>query len=250
MAMWAAPRGPAGTNCAAWQDTFQTLDRWTVVTGQAPGYIPSTHVGYYESGNVALVHPGLLRLTLTQEAGPVDGTTGINSFGALIRSNQVCGYGTYSWTMKMSSDALCPDLSCTGSAYSGSVSAGFLYVNNSQTEIDFEFQGQDAAAIYLVNWLNPRPSSDPTGRNETLTRQPFTPINDQHTYSFVWTKGKIAYYIDGKFVVNHTTNVPSAPAYFMINHWGTDSLNWGGMATTGVTRYMYVTQASYTPPAK
>jgi endo-1,3-1,4-beta-glycanase ExoK len=245
---WAAPRGQSGPACPGWQDTFQTFDtsRWTAVDGGAPGS-SSVNTGVYESGNVTLLQPGVLRLTLTQVANG----SGVTSYGALIQSKQVCGYGTYSWTMKMSSDSLCWDSSCVGNAWPGSVSAGFIYVNNSQTEIDFEFQGQDPAAIYLVNWLNTNPKLDPTGRAETYTRYtPFSAIDGQHTYSFVWTKSKIAYYIDGKFVVNHTTNVPSAPAYFMINHWGTNSTGWGGTATPGVTRDMYVTSASYTPPAK
>ena len=54
-------------------------------------------------------------------------------------------------------------------------------------------------------------------------------------------------YVDGKWIVDHTTNVPTAPAYFRINHWGTNSTGWGGLATTGVTRYLYVTHASYSP---
>ena len=45
----------------------------------------------------------------------------------------------------------------------------------------------------------------------------------------------------------HKTNVPKAPAYFMINHWGTGSPNWGGAATVGVPRYFYVDWVSYTP---
>ena len=248
VSVWAAPRGQLGPACAAWQDTFQTFDqtRWTAVDGGAPGS-SSVNTGVYESSNVTLLQPGVLQLTLTQ----VPNGSGVTSYGALIQTKQVCGYGTYSWTMKMSSDSLCWDATCVGNAWPGGVSAGFIYVNNSQTEIDFEFQGQNANSIYLVNWLNPKPSTGPFGNQETATQYtPFSPIDGQHTYSFVWTKGKIAYYIDGKFIVNHTTNVPSAPAYFMINHWGTNSTGWGGTATTGVTRYLYVTKATFTPPAK
>lgn len=254
IAMMAEPGGKAATSssCAAWQETFPTttLDasRWTIATGQAPGYIPYTHIGYYEPYNVQIPKAGVLQLGLTQVAGTVDGSSGIVSHGAMIYTNQVCGYGTYSWTMKMSSTALCADSSCTGEAVSGGVSAGFLYVNNSQTEIDFEFQGQDANSLYLVNWLNTNPSSDPTGRNETFTRYtPFNAIDGQHSYTFVWSRRKISYYIDGKWIVDHKTNVPSAPAYFMINHWGTNSTNWGGLATTGIARYFYITKVSYTP---
>jgi len=244
-AAWAAPGGQAGPSCSAWTDTFQSFDtnRWIAVDGSAPGS-NSVNTGAYESSNVALLQPGVLRLTLTQVANGA----GVNSYGALIQTRQTCGYGTYSWTMKMSSDSGCWDSSCGGNAVSGSVSAGFIYVNNSQTEIDFEFQGQTPNSVYLVNWLNPKPSTGPFSNQETFTQYtPFNPLDGQHTYSFVWTRNKISYYVDGRLIVNHTTNVPTAPAYFMINHWGTNSSGWGGTATTGTTRYMYVTKASFTP---
>lgn|SRR5574340_875943 len=237
--------------CQAWQDSFNTgqLDtsRWVVATGQAPGYIPNQHIGYYEAGNVRL-DSGMLSLTLTQISAPVDtNPAGVVSYGALIYTKAVCGYGTYSWTMKMSSTGICP--TCVGPPVSGSVSAGFLYVNNSQTEIDFEFSANWANTLWLVNWLNPNPKLDPTASNETYTPwSPFDSTSGFHTYKFVWSPGKISFYIDGIWIADHTTNVPTAPAYFMINHWGTDSPNWGGVATLGVMRYFYVSNASYTPP--
>src|SRR5512135_1282893 len=152
-------------SCSAWEDSFPgpqvDTARWTVQNRQAPGYIAYKHIGYYESYNTNIVAPGVLRLDLVQVNGTVNGSPGIVSYGAAITTNFQCGYGTYEWTMKMSSDALCADAACVGSAYSGSVSAGFLYVNNSQTEIDFEFEAQDASHVYLVNWLNTNPKSDP-----------------------------------------------------------------------------------------
>jgi beta-glucanase (GH16 family) len=244
--------GNSGGSCSAWSDTFSSgkLDgsRWVIASGGAPG-TNATNTGYYETGNVQ-VSPGVLRIALTQVAGTASGT--FLSYGGLVRTKQACGYGTYQWTMKMSSTALCAGSACTGQAVSGSVSAGFLYVNNSQTEIDFEFQAPAPTAVYLVNWLNLNPSVDPTESEETVdayssASPAFNPLDGQHTYKFVWTAGKISYYVDGTWVVDHTTNVPTAPAYFMINHWGTDNPNWGGPATTGVTRYMYVTQTSYSP---
>ena len=238
----AAPRKASG--CSAWNDTFTSgsLDsRWVVVSGSAPGTSSTyNNTSSYDPNNV-LVTPGLLRITLTQ----VPNGSGILSYGGAIRTNQTCGYGTYQWTMRMSSTALCKDATCQGEAVSGSVSAGFIYVNNSQTEIDFEMQGQDSTAVHLVNWK--------TTSNETSTLYPlpgspaFNPIDGLHVYKFVWTKGKISYYVDGNFAGTHTTNVPTAPAYFWINHWGTNSPYWGGTATTGVARYLYVTQASYSP---
>ena len=44
-----------------------------------------------------------------------------------------------------------------------------------------------------------------------------------------------------------TRAVPSAPAPFLLNFWGTNSSSWGGTATTGITRYMYISNFRYTP---
>jgi len=237
--------------CAAWQDDFNTsgLDptRWVIASGQAPGYIPGYHIGYYDPSHVS-VGGGHLTLTLTQTTGQVDSNpAGVVSRGALIYTQFKCGYGTYEWTMRMSSTAASP--TAPGEPVSGSVSAGFIYVNNSQTEIDFEFSGENPNSLYLVNWLNPNPQTDPTSSDETYTAvYPFDSTSGFHTYRFVWQAGRISYFIDGILKAVHTTNVPSAPAYFMINHWGTDSAYWGGTATVGTTRYFYLNHASYTPP--
>jgi endo-1,3-1,4-beta-glycanase ExoK len=236
--------------CPAWQDdfSFPTLDstRWVIASGRAPGYIGGSHIGYYLPQNVSISN-GILKLTLTQQAGTVDGQSGVISYGALVYSVKKCGYGTYEWRMKMSSTAA--NATDQGTAVSGSVSAGFNYVNNSETEIDFEFSALDPGVLWLVNWLNTNPRRDPTGAMETYTPvMPFDSVGGFHTYTFVWQPGKITYYIDGQWRAEHTTNVPSAPAYFMINHWGTNGPYWGGPATLGVTRYAYIDRVGYTPP--
>jgi beta-glucanase (GH16 family) len=249
--------GTSGSG-SGWSDDFSgsrlNSHMWVVASGQAPGYIACTHLGLYDPSNVSLQN-GYLVLKLTQTAGKVDGCDGVISDGALVYTRKTYGYGTYTWTMRMSSTATTFD--GTGYPTSGSVSAGFLYVNNSQTEIDFEFPGYSVDSeypsdtLYLVNWLNTNPSSDPTGSEETFTVE--TGLNVAttfHTYSFVWQPGEIDYYIDDNPVpvATHTTNVPSAPAHFMINHWGTDSDNWGGVATLDNTpRYFYIDSVSYTP---
>lgn len=241
---------PATSTCPLWQDSFNAgqLDttRWVVANGPAPGAITDQHQGVYDPTHVDL-SKGLLALTLTQQTGQVGANpSGVLSYGAMVYSKASCGYGTYEWTMQMSSTSPYPGTA--GDAVSGSVSAGFIYVNNSQTEIDFEFAGDDANTLWMVNWLNTNPNRDPTSSNETATAlSPFQATEGFHTYTFVWSKRKISYYVDGILRVNHTTNVPSAAARFMINHWGTDSPYWGGYATPGVTRYMYVTHASYAP---
>ena len=245
----AAPPKRPNQACAAWQDDFSLTQidasRWVIANGRAPGYIPNYHVGYYQPGHVS-VGGGSLAMLLTQENGLVDKGYGVISRGAMIYTKQKCGYGTYQWTMRMSSTANGP--TAEGYPTSGSVSAGFVYGNNSETEIDFEFSGQDPDTLWLVNWLNTNPRTDPTEANETYTAvQPFVSTSSFHTYKFVWQPGKITYYVDDQPQAEHTTNVPSAAAYFMINHWGTDSRSWGGYATVGTARYFYIDRVSYTP---
>jgi len=239
------PNQPSG----AWQDDFAAnqvdTKRWVIAAGRAPGYIPNYHVGYYQENHVS-VGGGYLTMLLTQENGPVDNGYGVISRGALIYTKNTYGYGTYEWRMRMSSTATSP----LGEGYPtlGSVSAGFIYVNNSQTEIDFEFSGTDLDTLYMANWLNPDPSRAPTEDDEKYSFvQPFDSTSVFRTYKFVWQKRKISYYVDSVLKAVHTPNVPTAPAYFMINHWGTDSPNWGGAATVGTPRYFYVDRVSYTP---
>jgi beta-glucanase (GH16 family) len=239
----------------AWQDDFDwpTLDpRWTLTGWNAPGYIPGNHRGLYDTSNVSL-QSGYLVLRLTQDSGQVDSNAnGVISSGAFIATNDTYGYGTFEWRMRMSSTATDP--TGVGSPVSGSVSAGFVYVNNSETEIDFEFGGHlindpnFPDPLYMVNWHNTDPSSDPSGTEQTFTVVPVPGINDIfHTYRLVWEPGKISFYVDDVLEAEHTTNVPSAPAHFMINHWGTNNPNWGGEATLGVERYFYIDWVSYSP---
>ena len=135
------PNAPPSNS--GWQEDFSgsslSKKMWVVASGQAPGYIPGYHIGYYELGNVKLVSDSTgsyLRLQLTQQIGTVDtNLAGTVSHGALVYTKSKYGYGTYEWRMRMSSTSSTP--TGAGDSVSGSVSAGFVYVNNSQTEIDF-----------------------------------------------------------------------------------------------------------------
>jgi len=238
-----------GGGFKAWVEDFGSSQLntrfWVIASGRAPGYIPDYHIGYYEPAQVK-IEKGILSMLLTQENGPVDSGYGTISHGALIYTRKKYGYGTYEWTMRMSSTATAP--TGPGVSTSGSVSAGFNYVNNSETEIDFEFSGLDPEILYMVNWNNPAPSTDPTGEDRTFWTIPLEDISDVfHIYKFVWEPGSISFYVDGRLIKVHTTHIPSAPAYFMINHWGTDSSGWGGTARVGTSRYFYIDRVSYTP---
>ncbi len=246
-----AAGAPPGKPGSAWRDDFpgSTLNTqfWVIATGQAPGTIPGVNLGDYDPSHVTIVTEGTasyLQLLLTQETAPSG--TGTLSHGALIYTKNRYGYGTYEWRMRMSSTSATPNGS--GDAVSGSVSAGFVYYNNSQTEIDFEFSALDPDTLYMVNWRNRQPRSAPTSDDRTYsTLYPLTVSTDFHDYKFVWQRGKITFYVDGVVEAISTTNVPSAQAYFMINHWGTDSPYWGGAATTGTSRYFYVDWVQFRP---
>ena len=45
----------------------------------------------------------------------------------------------------------------------------------------------------------------------------------------------------------HTPKQSQRPAPFLFNMWGTNQSTWGGMATIGPTRYMYISNFTYTP---
>lgn len=232
-----------------WEEHFNgplSSKKWTVSDWFAPGYRPGEHQGYYESDNV-FVQDGYLVMRLWQEAGSVDGNPdGVLSHGAHIATKQKYGYGTYEWRMRMSSTATSP--AGAGDPVSGSVSAGFTYVNNSQTEIDFEFGGHLADTLYMANWYNTNPATGPFDDQMTFSTAPLSDISDAfHTYKFVWEPGQISYYVDDALQAVHTTDVPSASSTFMINHWGTDNPFWGGVATLGVDRYFYVDWVRFTP---
>ncbi len=245
-----APAAPKPNRGGGWEDDFTggqlERKRWTVSSWWAPGYIANNHLGYYEPENVSL-QGGYLVMRLWQEPGQVDDNlNGVISHGAHITTKQKYGYGTYEWRMRMSSTATTP--TGAGQSVSGSVSAGFNYVNNSQTEIDFEFGAHLPETLYMVNWLNTDPSTGPFGSQEEYSAESIPGLNSQFmTFKFVWEPGRISFYVNDQLKAVHTNNVPSAPAYFMINHWGTNNPNWGGTATFNTDRYFYIDWVRYTP---
>ena len=239
-----------GNGGGAWEEHFNgplNRKKWTISSGFAPGYISGAHQGFYEPENVH-VQDGYLVMRLWQEPGEVEGNLdGVISHGAHISTKQKSGYGTYEWRMRMSSTATSP--TDAGEPVSGSVSAGFIYTNNSETEIDFEFGAHLSDTLYMVNWHNTEPATGPFDDQMTSTPLPLADISDAfHTYKFVWEPGRISFYVDNVLQAVHTTDVPSAPSPFMINHWGTDNPFWGGLATFDVDRYFYVDWVRFTPP--
>ncbi len=218
-------------------DTFSggTLDKtkWFIDTGNAPGNISGVNKGTLSAENVDL-SAGMLRLTLTQSVSGALAT----SVGAEIRSKQLFGYGTYAWVARAASTSATPN--GAGSAVSGTVTDVFNLINNSETEIDFEYEGQFPSTLGMTNY------SSVSKSHSTSTTVPGAD-STFHEYKFIWTAAKIEFYVDGTLVSTHTQHIPSAPAAALVNLWGTNSKAFGGVATHGVTRYLYVSSFSYTP---
>ncbi|PYV73980.1 MAG: hypothetical protein DMG96_21580 [Acidobacteria bacterium] len=221
----------------SFSDTFSSgnLDpsKWLASNGFAPGTISGVNYGSFVPSNVDL-SKGMLCLKLQQQQG----SSGVLSIGGELQSLTTYGYGTYDWVMRASSTSSTP--TGAGTVVSGQISAGFSFVNNSQTEIDFEIEGQNPTTVWMTNWIS-------TSQKQYSSVFLASPDANFHHYKFIWVPGRIDYYIDGKLVSTHTSNIPSAPAYIMINHWGTNSTGWGGQATIGVQRYLYVSSFTYTP---
>ncbi len=206
--------------------------KWFIDTGRAPGNIAGVNSGTLSAEHVDL-STGMLRLKLTQS---VSGTLA-SSTGAEVRSKQLFGYGTYVWMARAASTSATPH--GAGSAVSGTVTDVFNFINDSETEIDFEYQGQSPATLEMTNY------STVSHSQSSSTTVPGAD-SSFHEYKFVWSAGKIEFYVDGTLVSTHTEHIPSAPAAVLINLWGTNSTSFGGVASPGATSYLYVSTFSYT----
>jgi beta-glucanase (GH16 family) len=179
----------------------------------------------------------MLRIKVTQT---YNSSGGIASVGGELQSKNALGFGTYEWVMRAASTSSTPN----GSGYtvSGQISSGFIFVNNSQTEIDSpEIEGQNPGTLWWTTWTSVN------RKQSTSSQAPFAPEKGFHSYKCVWTKTSIKFYVDGVLVSTHTGVVPQTRAYAMINHWGTNSKGWGGLATPNITRYMFVRSFSFIP---
>jgi endo-1,3-1,4-beta-glycanase ExoK len=245
-----------------WEDNFDgsVIDesRWQIANEVAPQSVPGEHASFYRADH-ATVSGGYLSLVLTQENGTVgDNPNAIISNGALLASQLKYGYGTYEWRMRLTSDATSPTGtgSCSADVVSGSVSAGFNFVNNSETEIDIEYSGHSPDLLYFANWNNTNPLMDPQPSQVTSTSLTARSVlggghswcDDFRTYKFVWEPTRITFFVNDQLRAAHTTTLPYTAAYFMIVIRGTNDTSWGGTATIGTPRYLYVDWVRFTPP--
>jgi len=201
--------------------TFSGYD-WETHNGSAPpvGNV-NGNVGTFDPMNVSLGTELVLSLTQTQNGSQ------ILSSGSEVMTKQTFTYGTFEFTSRVDN------------VLSGSDSSGFLYAPNSATEIDMEQVGNKPDAVDCTNWkgLSNFQDTEITGFHQ----------GNSHDFKIVWAPTHVDWYVDSQLVVSHTQAVPSAPAPFLFNMWGTNKSTWGGMATIGPTRYMYISNFSYTP---
>ena len=177
---------------------------------------------------------GMLRLQLTQSLSGGLAT----STGAEIRSKQLFGYGTYVWMARAASTSATPR--GAGSAVSGTVTDVFTFINDSETEIDFEYQGQSPSLLEMTNYST-------TSHSQSSSTAVPGADGAFHEYKFVWNPGKIEFYVDGTLVSTHTEHIPSTPAAVLINLWGTNAASFGGIATPDTATYLFVSSFSFTP---
>lgn len=231
----------SATGTPTFSDSFNqgSIDttKWTVQSRPAPCAKGCT--GTYSPDAIDL-STGMLRITLTQTR---DASGAAHSVGGEIKSNQLFGYGKYSYTMRVATTSPTPD--GVGVPKSGSVSAGWNYVGNSTTEIDFEVLGSEPNNVYMTDYNNNANVTSPVHNTQNVYAVPNL-ADGFHTFVFVWKPKSIEFYIDGKYIATHTKNIATAPAHIIVNLWGNDA-RWGGTATPGVTRYMFVKNVSFTP---
>jgi beta-glucanase (GH16 family) len=224
------------------EDTFNegVLDKskWVVSNYETNNYTGGGSNVTFSPGNVDL-SGGSLRMELTQ---PTAGTSG----GAEITTKLSFGYGTYEFSMRAGSTS--PTSSGTGTTESGQISSTFIIHNPppsyaSITEIDApEIEGLSARndEIEWTVWKNSG-ATDPTPEYNLV----LNPEDAFHRYKFVWSAASIKFYIDGILKATCTSGIPTVAAVIDINFYGTNDAKWGGLATVGVTRYMYVNSVKF-----
>jgi Glycosyl hydrolases family 16 len=228
----------------AFKDEFKggklNTTNWILATYKSPDSSPGVNRGIYVSSAIDFTQ-GMLRITVQQHAT----ASGIESQGGAIISRELFGFGTYDFEMRMSS--LSPTPQGDGTALTGAVSSGFIYYNKSESEIDLEFLGNENA-LWVSSWFNLDPNCDPTPLQKTSDKvdEPALATRFRH-YSLVWSPKTVDVYIDGMRVAHQTGHVPQNPAHIILQHRGTNSDKWGGVAAVDVERYFFVRSVKFTP---
>jgi hypothetical protein len=151
-----------------------------------------------------------------------------------VRGNHVDGLVSGSEIVSVRNDALLGSfrVGMKLSNSSGTCGAFFFYYNNSQ-EIDMEFLShQFNQSQGAVNLVLQTPESIAHGYDASNTSGfevqplPFRPDEQFHEYRFDWTKDRVSFYVDGKFLHEMTENVPTEGGGIFFNHWSNGDPNW------------------------
>ncbi len=215
--------------------------RWVTSTWEAPHNSPKNKSSF--SADQVLVKDGYLRLKLSQLQN-VDGS--ITSIGSEIMTVAKFGYGTYTLIMKASSNEINP--LGRGDSVSGSITGVASYLDQSETEIDIEMEGisSRSSLTQTTTWVDVTKDSE-TKQIPPSKRESALPHHGFHTYKYIWTPGVVRFYRNGVLIATHKKVVPYKPAKFLLNHWGTNDPLWGGKATPGVDRYVFIKRFTFKP---
>ncbi|ACO47559.2 glycoside hydrolase family 16 protein [Deinococcus deserti] len=217
----------------SWRDDFNALDttRWALSnSGWKPFWAKDGLNGTWNPANVT-VSGGYLVMKL-------DVTPGLVASAAELATHAKYGYGRYEARLRAASSSANPAV--RGHGVSGNITAFFNFVNDSQTEIDHEIEGQNRTTDWIGTWQTTNRHDYGTGGTGTDLSQDF------HTYRWDWAPTKVDFYIDGVLKRTITSVVPATEAHLMFNLWPTNSTLWGGKSTAG-TQYMLVDYVSFTP---
>ena len=184
------------------------------------------------SSNISLQN-GLLRLAMSQAP-----TTFTPSASALL-SDATYAYGTYEFAFRASSTANLP--TTAGTAVEGSLTYVGLYLDATRSI---------SAIISGSATNNARNSVQFVTQNGASTSIVFptpAPENSFQSLKFIWSAGKIDFYLNGKFAQTFTTNVPTSAMKIRLAHYGANNAIFGGLGTATTPRYAYVSFVRYTP---
>ncbi|KAL8850683.1 MAG: hypothetical protein Q9221_004402 [Calogaya cf. arnoldii] len=88
-------------------------------------------------------------------------------------------------------------------------------------EIDFEFLGHEEPNSIVNIGLHGEGTQD-----FNKPQMPFRSSDGFHEYRFDWSPEAVSFYVDGRFIRNHTTLVPTVPGNIILNHWSHGQDGW------------------------
>lgn len=214
-------------------ETFDKLDkkRWYVSDGWSNG----AHQNCTWSAKQVAVSNGTLKLGFEPRE-----SKGRKYVCGEVQTYKRFGYGTFEVRMK-------------AVAGSGLNTGFFSFIGpvhkQPHDEIDFEVLGKDPSKVQVNQYVNGKSVG-----SARLVEVPGGADRGFHDYAFVWEKGRIAWYVDGKLVEEATdpAKLPSHPAKIYLSLWGSDTLkSWmGKFVDPGKQVTAEIDRVAYTAPGE